>query len=121
VDALGHADEVRRAARACVSLDQPLGQQEDAVFADLVANDDPRPEETVEDTLRYEALAAALARLDNRERTVLILRYGLGDREPETLAEIGARVGVSRERVRQIQTEALNRLAQLRETESIPG
>jgi RNA polymerase primary sigma factor len=118
---LGHAHEVRRAARACVSLDQPLGQQEDAVFADLVANDDPRPEETVEDTLRYEALAAALARLDNRERTVLILRYGLGDREPKTLAEIGAMVAVSRERVRQIETEALNRLAQLRETESIPG
>jgi RNA polymerase primary sigma factor len=118
---LGHTHEVRRAARACVSLDQPLGQQEDAVFADIVANDGPRPEETVEDTLRHEALAAALARLENRERTVLILRYGLGDREPKTLAEIGARVGVSRERVRQIETEALNRLAQLRETESIPG
>jgi RNA polymerase primary sigma factor len=113
--------EVRRAARGCVSLDQPVGEQEDAVFADLVANDDPGPEEKVEATLRYEALAEALARLENRERTVLILRYGLGDGEPKTLGEIGVRLGVSRERVRQIETEALKRLAQLREVESIGG
>ena len=120
---LGQGREVRRATRACVSLDQPVGEQEDTVFADLVANDDPRPEEQVEDTLRYEALAEALARLENRERTVLILRYGLGDGdgEPKTLGEIGGRLGVSRERVRQIETEALKRLAQLRETESIAG
>jgi RNA polymerase primary sigma factor len=118
---LGQAREVRRAARACVSLDQPIGEQDDAVFADLVANDDPRPEEKVEDTLRSEALAEALARLENRERTVLILRYGIGDGEPKTLGEIGGRLGVSRERVRQIETEALKRLAGLRETESIAG
>jgi RNA polymerase primary sigma factor len=118
---LGHAQEVRRAARACVSLDQPIGEQDDAVFADLVANDDPPPEEQVEDTLRCEALAEALALLETRERTVLILRYGLGDGEPQTLGEIGGRLGVSRERVRQIETEALKRLAQLRETESIAG
>ena len=118
---LGQGREVRRAARTCVSLNQPIGEQEDAVIADLVANDDPRPEEQVEDTLRYEALAKALARLENRERTVLILRYGLGDGERKTLEEIGGRLGVSRERVRQIETEALKRLAQLRETESIAG
>jgi RNA polymerase primary sigma factor len=118
---LGHAHEVRHAARACVSLDQPIGEQEDAVFADLVANDDPRPEEQVADTLRCEALAEALARLETRERTVLILRYGIGDGEPKTLGEIGGRLGVSRERVRQIETEALKRLVQLRETESIAG
>ena len=112
---------MRRATRACVSLDQPVGEQEDTVFADLVANDDPRPEEQVEDTLRYEALAEALARLENRERMVLTLRYGLGTGEPKTLGEIGGRLGVSRERVRQIETEALKRLAQLRETESIAG
>jgi RNA polymerase primary sigma factor len=116
---LGQGREVRRATRACVSLDQPIGEQEDAVFADLVANDDPRPEEQVEDTLRHEALAEALARLENRERTVLILRYGIGEGEPKTLGEIGGRLGVSRERVRQIETEALKRLACLRETESI--
>ena len=118
---LGQGGEVRRATRACVSLDQPIGEQEDAVFADLVANDDPRPEDEVEETLRCEALAEALARLENRERTVLTLRYGLGAGEPKTLEEIGGRLGVSRERVRQIETEALKRLAQLRETESIAG
>jgi RNA polymerase primary sigma factor len=118
---LGQGREVRRAARACVSLDQPIGELEDGVFADLVANDDPRPEEQVEVTLRNKALAEGLARLEDRERTVLILRYGLGDREPKTLGEIGGGLGVSRERVRQIETEALKRLAQLRETESIVG
>src|SRR5947207_6072237 len=116
---LGQGREVRRATRACVSLDQPVGEQEDTVFADLVANNDPRPEEQVEDRLRYEALAEALGRLENRERTVLILRYGIGEGEPKTLGEIGGRLGVSRERVRQIETEALKRLACLRETESI--
>jgi RNA polymerase primary sigma factor len=64
-------------------------------------------------------LAVALAALSERERKVLILRYGLDDAEPKTLEEIGRRLGLTRERVRQIETEALKRLARLREMESI--
>jgi RNA polymerase primary sigma factor len=113
------AHEVRAAARASTSLDQPVGEQEDAVFGDFVANEDPLPEETVEDSLRSEALAQALAVLSERERHVIILRYGLADSEPKTLEEIGRRLGLTRERVRQIETEALKHLAKLREMEAV--
>jgi len=113
------AKEVKAAARASTSLDQPVGEQEDAVFGDFVANDDPLPEERVEDSLRSEALAQALAALADRERQVIILRYGLADAEPKTLEEIGRRLALTRERVRQIETEALKRLAKLREMEAV--
>jgi len=116
---VAQAHEVKAAARASTSLDQPVGEQEDAVFGDFVANDDPLPEEAVEDSLRSEALAQALAALSERERHVIILRYGLTDAEPKTLEDIGRRLGLTRERVRQIETEALKRLAKLREMEAV--
>jgi RNA polymerase primary sigma factor len=140
---LRQALEVTAGARASRSLDQPLGEQEGAVFGDLVADEGPLPEERTEDTLRNEALAEALAVLCERERTVIILRYGLygsepktlGEigrtviilryglygSEPKTLGEIGRRLGVSRERVRQLETEALKRLARVREAEWAAG
>ncbi len=111
--------EVRAAARASTSLDQPVGDQEDAVFGDFVAGDGPLPEEKVEDSLRSEALAQALGALSQRERHVIVLRYGLADAEPKTLEDIGRRLGLTRERVRQIETEALKRLARLREMEPV--
>ena len=116
---IAQAHEVKAAARASTSLDQPVGDTEDAVFGDFVAGDGPLPDEQVEVSLRCQALAVALAALSERERKVLILRYGLDDAEPKTLEEIGRRLGLTRERVRQIETEALKRLARLREMESI--
>jgi RNA polymerase primary sigma factor len=116
---LQQALEVTAASRASTSLDQPLGDQDDAVFGDLVAGEGPLPEEEVEERLRNEALAGALALLEEREQTVIVLRYGLYGSEPETLAEIGRRLGVSRERVRQLETEALRQLALLREMELV--
>jgi len=113
------AHEVRAAARASTSLDQPVGEQEDAVFGDFVAGDDPLPEEEVEVSLRSQALTAALAALPERERQVLIFRYGLDDAEPKTLEEIGRRLGLTRERVRQIELESLRRLATLREMQAV--
>ena len=105
------AHEVRAAARASASLDQPVGEAEDAVFGDFVAGDDPLPEEEVEVSLRSQALSAALLSLQDRERQVLVLRYGLDDSEPKTLEEIGRRLGLTRERVRQLEAEALRELA----------
>ena len=90
---LEQALEVRAAARASASLDQPVGEQDDAVFGDFVAGDDPLPEERVEVSLRSQALAVALQALPDRERHVLVLRYGLLDEEPKTLEEIGKRLG----------------------------
>jgi RNA polymerase primary sigma factor len=113
------AREVRSAARASASLDQPVGDQEDAVFGDFVAGDDPLPEECVEGALRSQALAVALQALGERERQVLVLRYGLVDEEPKTLEEIGRRLGLTRERVRQIELDSLRRLANLREMQMV--
>jgi len=116
---IAQAHEVKAAARASTSLDQPVGETEDAVFGDFVAGDGPLPDEEVEVSLRCQALTEALNALAERERSVLILRYGLDDAEPKTLEEIGRRLGLTRERVRQIETEALKRLARLREMQSV--
>jgi RNA polymerase primary sigma factor len=111
------AREVRAAARASTSLDQPVGEDDDAVFGDFVAGDGRLPEDQVELNLRSEALQEALEALSERERSVLVLRYGLADEEPKTLEEIGRRLGLTRERVRQIEVATLRRLASLREME----
>jgi len=109
------AREVRAAARTSASLDQPIGDTDDATFGDFVAGDEPLPDELVEGALRSQALAISLQALEERERQVLVLRYGLIDEEPKTLEEIGKRLGLTRERVRQIEIDSLKRLANLRE------
>ncbi len=114
---LQQALEVRAAARASTSLDQPIGDGDDAVFGDFVAGDGPLPDEEVEVNLRSEALMEALTALPSRDRHVLVLRYGLAEEEPKTLEEIGRVLGLTRERVRQIEVESLRRLACLREME----
>jgi RNA polymerase primary sigma factor len=114
------ARQVRAAARAARSLDQPVGDQEDALLGDLVAGEGLLPDEQVELSLRSQALQQALAALSERERQVLVLRYGLDDDEPKSLEEVGRRLGLTRERIRQIQVEALRRLASLREIQAIP-
>jgi RNA polymerase primary sigma factor len=116
---LQQAKEVRAAARASTSLDAPVGESEDAVLGDFVAGEGPLPDEQVEDSLRSEVLAVALRSLPDRHRSVVILRYGLDDAEPKTLEEIGRRLGLTRERVRQIEVEALKRLGSLHEMESV--
>jgi RNA polymerase primary sigma factor len=116
---LQQAKEVKAAARASTSLDQPVGDQEDAVFGDFVAGEGPLPDEQVEVRLRSEALKKALTALPLRERQVLILRYGLEDSEPKTLEEIGRRLGLTRERVRQVEVESLRRLSKLQEMERL--
>jgi RNA polymerase primary sigma factor len=116
---LPEALAVEAAARASTSLDQPLVAEESAVLGDMFAAEGPLPEERVDSTFRSEALAEALALLGERERTVIALRFGLHGTEPNTLAEIGRRLGFSRERARQLETNALKQLAQLREMEPL--
>ena len=116
---LQQAKEVRAAARASSSLDAPVGEANDAVLGDFVAGDGPLPDELVEDSLRSETLAVALRSLPDRHRDVVILRYGLDDADPKTLEEIGRRLGLTRERVRQIEVEALKRLSTLHEMEAV--
>jgi RNA polymerase primary sigma factor len=116
---LPEALAVEAAARASTSLDQPLVAEESAVLGDMFAAEGPLPDERVDSTFRSEALAEALALLGERERTVIALRFGLHGTEPNTLAEIGRRLGFSRERARQLETNALKQLAQLREMEPL--
>jgi RNA polymerase primary sigma factor len=116
---LQQAKEVKAAARASTSLDAPVGEADDAVLGDFVAGEGPLPDEQVEDSLRSQTLADALHSLPDRHRAVVILRYGLDDAEPKTLEEIGRRLGLTRERVRQIEVEALKRLATLHEMEAV--
>src|SRR4029079_19810267 len=95
------------------SLDQPLGAEGDALFGDMIAGDGPLPEETVESTFRSEVLEESLASLDARGRVVLALRFGLQGTEPQTLDEIGRRLGFSRERARQLESKGPRGLSQL--------
>jgi RNA polymerase primary sigma factor len=113
------AHEVRAAARASSSLDAPIGDSDDATLGDFVAGEGPLPDEQVEDSLRSQTLADALRSLPDRHRAVVVLRYGLDDAEPKTLEEIGRRLGLTRERVRQIELESLRRLATLHEMQAV--
>ena len=108
--------EVREAARAVTSLDRPLGDESTGALGDLIPGDAVEPEEELHLSLREEAVRSALAELPERHREVLKLRYGMnGDPDPASLEAIGRQLGITRERVRQIESEALQQLAVSRE------
>jgi RNA polymerase primary sigma factor len=108
---LKHVREVREAARATASLDQPIGDG-DGSLGDLFADDQPSIEDDALQSLRRDLVRRAVRNLDERERVVIELRFGLGrDEGPVSLEEIGRRLGITRERVRQIETAALTKLA----------
>jgi RNA polymerase primary sigma factor len=112
--------EVRHAARAVTSLDTPMGSEGGTAYGELFAAEQPAVEEELEVSLREDAVQKALAKLPEREREVVKLRYGLnGDAEPLSLEEIGRRLGLTRERVRQIESDALELLAMERELEAL--
>jgi RNA polymerase primary sigma factor len=116
-------DEVRRAARAVTSLDRPIADASGTTFQDLLpGGEEEDVEQEVTINLAQEALRDALDELPDREREVLKRRYGLnGERDPESLEEIGRGLGITRERVRQIESEALARLAVRREIAALQG
>jgi RNA polymerase primary sigma factor len=112
--------EVQEAARAVTSLDRPVGEEGDTSLGELTAGDEAPPEEELEVSFRQDALRRAIAELPDRERDVLKLRFGLnGDQTPKSLEQIGKTLGLTRERVRQIETDALERLALDRELEAL--
>ncbi len=100
-------------ARRPVSLETPIDEEGDSTFGDFVEDvNSPAPAEEVATHLLHEQLQAALDRLPPREAQILRLRYGLEDGRVYTLEEVGQTIGVTRERVRQLEAQALNRLRQ---------
>src|SRR5690606_21172471 len=100
-----------RAAQRTISLEKPIGEDEEGTLADLIADEVARsPEEEAVETLLQRDVAEVLEELTPRERLVLQLRFGLGNGSPHTLSEVGQQLDISRERVRQIESEALRKL-----------
>jgi RNA polymerase sigma factor (sigma-70 family) len=94
-----------------ISLDRPVGDDGDSELSDFVEDGDAKdPFATVAEAARREELLRALGTLDTREQTVLVLRYGLDANPPRTLSDVGVHLGITRERVRQIETRALSKL-----------
>jgi RNA polymerase primary sigma factor len=103
--------DIRRADRIPASLDQGVGESGETSLGDLIARDGPGPEEEVASDVEGELVRRAVGGLPDAERDVLTLRYGLGGTEPVPLREAGRRLGISSERVRQLEDRALRRLA----------
>ncbi|MFH8679619.1 RNA polymerase sigma factor [Streptomyces lydicus] len=107
----GRVSEVLRLAQEPVSLHAPVGEEEDVALGDLIEDGDAAsPVESAAFLLLREHLDAVLSTLGERERKVVQLRYGLADGRPRTLEEIGRIFGVTRERIRQIESKTLNKL-----------
>jgi RNA polymerase primary sigma factor len=103
--------DVLQSSRDTISLDMPLEQEGDATFADLIeAKNSPSPEHEVMDNVRTEIIDQVLSSLPPREARVIKMRFGLQDGTYYTLSQIGKLLDVSRERVRQIEEEALKKL-----------
>ncbi len=112
-----HVDEIeqiRKFAQAPISLEKPVGDEEESEFGQFVADENaPEPFDAAADAIRSDDLRRALDNLSYRERRVLELRYGIGGELPRTLDEVGKVFNITRERVRHIETHSLRKLRRL--------
>ncbi len=103
--------EIMRVAQEPVSLETPIGEEEDSHLGDFIPDDDaPAPSDVASHTLLKEQLGEVLSTLTPREEKVLKLRFGLEDGRSRTLEEVGKEFNVTRERIRQIEAKALRKL-----------
>jgi RNA polymerase primary sigma factor len=113
-------DSIKRSAQAPVSLEKPVGDEDQSEFGQLIADERAEsPYERAVEILTNEALRDALKNLSYRERRVLELRYGLGGERPRTLDEVGRTFNVTRERIRQVENHALKKLQSLSEMQKL--
>ena len=104
-------EEIRKLGREPVSLQSPVGDEGDAELGELIPDEDAvSPLDVVADRMRREQIEHVLASLDGREQRVLRLRFGLDDGHARTLEEVGKEFGLTRERIRQIEVQALRKL-----------
>ena len=101
---------IAKSAQLPISLETPIGKEEDSRLGDFIESDGETPEDEVSKSLLREDLESVLSTLSPRERDVLRLRYGLDDGRMKTLEEIGQIFNVTRERIRQIEAKALRKL-----------
>jgi RNA polymerase primary sigma factor len=116
---LDQVEEVRDAARTVTSLDRPVGEEGDTALGDLLEGGAPPVDQEVEVSLSEQLLHRTIEELPDTEREVIRLRFGLTGEDPQPLRETGRRLGLSAERVRQIESAALKRLAMRRELEAL--
>ena len=103
--------EIMQIAREPASLETPIGEEDDSNLGDFVADNNVlTPEGNVESVMLKEHIDALLGDLKERERQVIVLRFGLEDGHPRTLEEVGKEFNVTRERIRQIEAKALRKL-----------
>ena len=116
----GEVEAVKRFAQAPISLEKPVGDEQESEFGQLIADEQAEsPYERAVEILTNEALRDALENLSYRERRVLEMRYGLGGEHPCTLDEVGRTFNVTRERIRQIENYSLKKLQNLREAQQL--
>jgi RNA polymerase primary sigma factor len=117
---LAEVREILRVAQLPISLEKPVGDEDDSELGDFVADETvAEPFEEASEHLQKEGVRKALAALPERERQVIELRYGLTGAEPLTLEEVGNTFGVTRERVRQIENNTLKKLQRLPEAQML--
>jgi RNA polymerase primary sigma factor len=113
-------EQIRRTAQSPVSLEKPVGDEEESEFGHFITDEsEPLPEDAAEVTLRKETLEKILCQLSQRERRVLELRYGLNGEHPRTLDEVGRTFNVTRERIRQIENQSLKKLRALADSQKL--
>ncbi len=113
-------DSIKRSAQAPISLEKPVGDEEESEFGQFIADERAEsPYESAVEILTKEALRDALENLSYRERRVLELRYGIGGEHPRALEEVGRTFNVTRERIRQIESQSLKKLQNLREVQKL--
>jgi RNA polymerase primary sigma factor len=117
---LHELQQMRKIARRTTSLQTPVGDEADAELGDFIRSESsPDPAEVVSDMMAKESLAKVLKRMDERERKVIELRFGFKGGHPRTLAEVSSRFNVSRERIRQIESGALEKIKKALEIQAL--